>query len=105
LKDSGKRACPNERAYVGADVVIEASFAVHESGNGPSRHIAPPRILGRKRGLSEVGFWALVRLEEYNLAVHRWQISDPFGGSDASWVDRAVCGDVVDLAARSTDIH
>src|SRR6516164_3224699 len=27
------------------------------------------------------------------------------GGSDASWVDRAVRGDVVDLAARSPHIH
>jgi hypothetical protein len=28
-----------------------------------------------------------------------------FGGSDASRVDKAVRGDVIDLAARSTDIH
>ena len=43
-------------------------------------------------------------LELYNLAVHRWQILDPFSGSDASWVDRAVGGDVVDLAARRADV-
>ena len=47
----------------------------------------------------------VARLEVYNLAVYRWQVSQPFGGSDASWVDTSVRGDVVDLAARSTDVH
>jgi len=28
--------------------------AVHESVVGPSQHIAPPRILGRKRGIAEI---------------------------------------------------
>ena len=37
--------------------------------------------------------------------VHRCQISTSFGGSDASRVGISVRGDVVDLAARNTDIH
>jgi hypothetical protein len=28
--------------------------AAHESGLGPSRHVAPPRNLGRQRGEAEV---------------------------------------------------
>jgi hypothetical protein len=53
--------------------------------------------MSEKGPLSEVG--------GPNLAVYRWQVSEPFGGSDASRVDTSVRGDVVDLAARSTDIH
>jgi hypothetical protein len=52
----------------------------------------------------EVGFWVLARLEVSNLAVYGWQMSHPFGGSDASRVDTLVRGDVVDLAARNADV-
>jgi hypothetical protein len=35
--------------------VIEQDFvAVHESKIGPSLHIAPPRTVGRKRGIAEI---------------------------------------------------
>jgi len=37
-------------------------------------------------------------------AIHRYQIVGSFCGSDASWIDISVRGDVVDLAARDTDI-
>jgi hypothetical protein len=40
-----------------------------------------------------------------NLAVYRWQVSEPFAGSDASRVNTSVRGDVVDLSARGADVH
>ena len=40
-----------------------------------------------------------------NLSVPRWQMSQPFAGSNASRVNTSVRGGVVDLAARDADIH
>jgi hypothetical protein len=40
-----------------------------------------------------------------NLPVPHWQMSHPFGGSNASRVNTSVRGDVVDLSPRGADIH
>ena len=45
--------------------------AVHESAIGPSRHIAPPRILGRKRGIAEI---------DRPTSITGWKARDPMYG-------------------------
>jgi hypothetical protein len=40
-----------------------------------------------------------------NLAVYRWQVSEPFAGSDASRVNTSVRSDVVNLTARDADVR
>jgi len=55
------------------------------------------RVLTQPGPLSDVG--------GRNSAVHRWQVSQPIAGSDASRVSTPVRGDVVDLSARRADIH
>ena len=54
-------------------------------------------------GSRPLGNGASGRVQFRPFTVGRYRRS--FGGSDASRVDTAIRGDVVDLAARRTDIH
>jgi hypothetical protein len=61
------------------------------------------RVITQPRPIPEVDVCATTRLIVPNS--DRCKISTSFGGSDASRVNTSVRGEVVDLAARDTDIH